>query len=297
MITRPMKATELKNFEEIRYPVIASPKVDGIRCLNPDGRIVAASFKPIPNDYIRTTLGRFLPIGADGELCTSSSFSKVSSDVMSKEGEPDFTFWMFDYVKDNLDKPYYERLRDMVYWRHYESQDGGGKIKCLPFKYIHNEQELKKYEEEILKQGFEGVIIRDTQGPYKNGRSTWKEQYLVKWKRFVDSEAEVIGLEEQFSNQNKLEKNELGLAKRSGKKEGKVPTGRLGKFLAKDIYSRLEFKCGTGQGLTIELREKIWNNQSKYIGRIFKYKYQPHGVKELPRLPIWLGWRDPTDMS
>lgn len=299
MFNRPMKAAELKNIEELRFPVIATPKVDGIRCLKPDNRVLAASFKPIPNDYIRNILERYLPKGADGEICTSSEFSQVSSDVMSKGGKPDFIFWMFDYVKyGELSIPYSTRLSNMLEWFYMKgNQHINRHIKALPFKFISCVDELRDYEKGVLAQGYEGVVVRDPEGPYKCGYSTWKEQWMVKWKRFVDSEAVILGFQEQLSNQNKLEKNELGMAKRSGKKSGKVPTGRLGKFLARDIHNGLEFKCGTGKGLTLKLREEIWNNQPEYIGKIFKYKYQPHGVKKLPRIPIWLGFRDPIDIT
>lgn len=309
MITRPMLATEVisknpkgglyePNYEALDFPMIATPKVDGIRCLNPDGRILSRSFKPIPNKYIRETLKRYLPIGGDGELFSSNSFQKVTSDVMSRDGKPDFTFQMFDFVNDGkLETPYSQRLQNMVNWyRNYDDSVMKKFIKILPFKVIYSVEELREYEADVLSRGFEGAILRTPDGPYKCGRSTWKERYLLKLKVFLDSEAEVVALEEQFTNTNALEKNEFGLAKRSGKKAGKVATGRLGKFIAKDINTGVEFKCGSGQGLTMELREKIWKEKEKYIGLIFKYKYQPHGVKKLPRIPIWLGFRDKRDM-
>jgi DNA ligase-1 len=308
MITRPMLATEVKSknpkgmsyepdLEALEWPMIATPKVDGIRCLNPDGRILSRSFKPIPNRHIRTTLEKHLPVGGDGELFSSSSFQKVTSDVMSRDGKPDFAFWMFDFVNDgNLETPYIQRLENMVSWYRQALPEVRKFIKLLPFKIIESAQELREYERKVLAEGFEGVILRTPESPYKCGRSTWKERYLLKLKIFLDSEAEVIGMEEQVSNQNELEKNEFGLTKRSGKKGGKVPTGRLGKFLARDIHTGVEFKCGSGQGMTMELRQHIWDNQQEYMGKIFKYKYQPHGIKKLPRIPIWLGFRDPRDM-
>ncbi len=298
-ITRPMLAAEVKDVNELNWPMIVTPKVDGIRCLNPDGRILSRAFKPIPNHHIRRTLEKLLPIGSDGELFSSDSFQKVTSDVMSRDGEPSFTFQMFDFVLNgNLEMPYIDRLNVMVEWYRVISRESRKFIRILPFEVINSVEELREYERKVLDKGFEGVILRMPFGPYKCGRSTWKERYLLKLKIFIDSEAKVIGLEEQVSNQNKIEKNEFGLAKRSGKKAGKIKTGILGKFLAKDIYSGIIFKCGSGKGLTQKLRKEIWDNQSKYLGKVFKYKYQPHGISEkgLPRIPIWLGFRDRRDM-
>lgn len=298
VITKPMLAGEVKSIDELEWPMIATPKVDGIRCLNPDGRILTRSFKPVPNDHIRETLEKYMPVGADGELFSGDTFQKVTSDVMTKVGEPDFKLWLFDYVPDgDLNMPYVDRLAAMLDWYRSIGNEAHQFIKLLPWKTISNVDELKEYEKEVLGKGFEGVILRKPWGPYKCGRSTWREGYLLKLKVFLDSEAEVIGFMEQMSNQNELGTDELGYAKRSTAKAGKVPTGRLGKFLVRDIHTGIEFRVGTGQGLTIELREQIWNNQKQYLGKLIKYKYQPAGVKEKPRIPIWLGFRDERDMS
>jgi len=143
------------------------------------------------------------------------------------------------------------------------------------------------------------VMIRDPQGPYKNGRSTEREGWLLKLKRFVDSEARVTGFVEQLHNANEATINELGSTARSSAKAGLVPAGTLGKFLAVDVNGRfpgLELKIGTGKGLTLALRNEIWNNQAKYMGKLVKYRFQEIGVKDAPRIPVWLGFRDPDDM-
>jgi DNA ligase-1 len=297
MITRPMLAEEVKDVNQLTWPMIASPKVDGIRCLNVGGHILARSFKLIPNAHIRETLKNITAYGCDGELTTSDSFNQCTSDIMSRNGEPKFNYWVFDLVVNSVKTPYVERLRMLAGWYKGLNADAKKIVKLLPFKVINSLIELEKYMKETLDKGYEGVCLRTPNSPYKCGRSTWKERYLLKMKVFVDSEAVILSMEEQRSNQNEMEKNELGLAKRSHKKEGMVATGMLGKFLARDLSTGVEFKCGSGQGLTQELRTEIWKNKDAYVGKIFKYKYQPHGVKDLPRIPIWMGFRDEIDMD
>ena len=297
MITKPMLAIEAKDVNELDWPMIATPKIDGIRCINPDGRILTRSFKPVPNDHIRHILSKFMPIGADGELLSGDSFQKVTSSVMTKTGEPDFQLCMFDYVKNDLKKPYADRLMDMTKWSLKRSKISRKYIKLLQWQVIYSLREFKVYEEKMLECGFEGVILRVPEGPYKCGRSTWKERYLIKVKPFVDSEAVILGFLEQMSNCNILEKDELGYAKRSSAKSGKLPADTLGKFLVRDVYSGVGFKIGTGQGMTHELRKQIWHNKSDYIGKIIKYKCQKIGVKDKPRIPIFLGFRDEKDVD
>lgn len=292
-----MLAEEVKDVNKLMWPMIASPKVDGIRCLNVSGNVLARSFKPIPNVFIRKTLEKITVHGCDGELTTSDIFNKCTSDIMSRDGEPDFIYWLFDFVPGDLDMHYCDRLRALLAW--WKTLDIGTRkrVRMLPFKLINSLEELNEYEEYVLKSGYEGVCLRTMSSPYKCGRSTWNERFLLKMKIFIDSEAIVIGVIEQLSNQNEQETNELGLSKRSHKKSGMVPAGTLGKFIARDLKTGVEFDCGTGKGLTHALRKEIWENKSKYIGKIFKYKYQPHGVKDKPRIPIWLGFRSELDMD
>ena len=57
----------------------------------------------------------------------------------------------------------------------------------------------------------------------------------------------------------------------------------------------LEFSCGSG--LNDALRDEIWKNKSKYLGKLVKYKFMSKGIKDLPRHPVFMGFRDETDLS
>ena len=63
----------------------------------------------------------------------------------------------------------------------------------------------------------------------------------------------------------------------------------------KDIHTGVEFSIGSG--FTEEQRREIWNKQVELIGSIVKYKYFEVGVKDKPRFPIFLGFRDKRDIS
>ena len=100
MIKQPMLAETVEDIYQLNYPVIGTPKVDGIRGLKVDGEVVARSFLPIVNNHAREMLKQILPEGADGEIFTGFDFQKCSSAIMSQDGEPEFKFCMFDYVID-----------------------------------------------------------------------------------------------------------------------------------------------------------------------------------------------------
>lgn len=292
IITKPMLAGKCSDTTKLRYPVICSPKIDGIRALKIDGKILSRSFKSIPNDHIRTTLEAMLPEGADGEIIAGTTFQAVTSAVMGHEGTPAFTFWQFDHVSAaGLSEPYHARLARMANLGCFV-----GPVRLVPTQTINSDDELMAYEAKCLAEGWEGVMIRDPNGPYKCGRSTEREGWLLKLKRFTDAEAEIIGFEERCHNTNEATINELGHTKRSSAQAGKVPAGTLGNFQVRDCKTGVTFGIGTGEGMTDAFRQMVWNDLPAYLGRLIKYKYQECGSKDAPRLPIFVGFRDPIDL-
>jgi len=302
-IRKPMLAASMENskgeemtFADLTYPLGASIKLDGIRCLRVDGQTLSRSFKQIPNRYIQAQMKNLIN-GLDGELITyntngtAKEFNEVQGDVMREDGEPNFRFEIFDYVKETLERPYYDRINNLQ-----QLTLPSFCTLVLP-TIIKNQEELLAYEEQALAAGHEGIMTRRLDGPYKCGRSTFKSQDLIKIKRFVDSEAVILGLEEKLHNANEATTDELGHTKRSSAKDGMVPANTLGTFLVRDLYDNREFGIGTGKGLNDELKKVIWDNQDKYIGKIVKYRYQKVGTKDKPRIPSFQGFRDPRDMS
>lgn len=290
MIKKPMLAGKCEDATKIIYPVLGTPKLDGIRGLIVDGKALTRSFKPIPNAFIRRKLETYCRHGFDGEIVLKGKpFNEISSAVMSEDGHPDFTFIVFDYCIDSKE-PYglrMERLRRCPQIPYTEY--------LLP-TIIKNAEELDRFEEKCLADGYEGIIFRSWNSPYKFGRSTEKEGYMLKLKRFTDSEAIILSLHEQMHNNNEATKDIFGHTDRRSCQENLVPADTLGKFWVKDIYSGAEFGIGTGRGLTKELRKEIWTNQSKYVGKLIKYKSQKFGEKDVPRLPVFLGFRDERDL-
>jgi DNA ligase-1 len=202
---------------------------------------------------------------------------------MSEEGEPDVKFWMFDHIQFP-DDPYAQRKQWLKHSRF---------APILEQVVVASEEALLYYEEQCLNMGFEGLILRRTTAPYKYGRSTVKEGYLLKLKRFVDAEAEVIGFEERMHNGNEATISELGRTKRSSHKANKSGRGDLGALVCR-LPSGIEFNIGTG--FTDDERAAIWKDRDSFIGRLAKFKSFPIGGKDAPRHPVFLGWRHSDDL-
>lgn len=304
MITKPMKAaTYIAGETVLEFPLEATDKFDGIRCVKVGGRALSARFLPIGNDFIREWIEANCPDGFDGELMIPGmEFNELSGAVRRKDGKPDFRYHVFDFVDRAklmaLDTLYSDRVAALQDWWDGEGKgDPSDRVVLEVPVTINNEAELAAYEEAaITERGREGVMLRKADSPYKCGRSTIREHYLIKMKRFVDDEAQIVGFEEEMRNDNIAMQDEFGRTKRSKHAENLIPKGTLGKLNCR-LSNGVEFDIGTG--FDAALRKKIWDNQAKYLGEWVTFKHQPHGAKKdgKPRIPVFLRFREKWDMT
>lgn len=307
---KPMLATE-HEADKVRYPVLASVKVDGVRAIIRGGVAYSRTLKPLPNEFIQAKVRKYQAYleGFDGEITVGPEnakdvMQKTMAGVMRKTGSPDFLFLVFDLVDTSAS---YSTRNEVLSTRVDVARISGASfVQHLKQFPIADQAELDEFEAKALESGFEGVMIRDPQAAYKHGRSTVKEGGLLKVKRFVDGEAVVLGVQELMHNANTAEVNELGRTKRSTAKSGLVAADTLGALLVRDLVSGQEFSIGTGY--TAEKRKELWDlywddsqrpgAPNKLVGKIVKYKsFVATGVKEAPRFPVFLGFRDAIDIG
>lgn len=281
-------------FDVLKFPLYVSPKLDGIRALAFDGSLVTRNLKPIPRKVIVDEFNKYQ--GLDGELIVGNPaafdvYNWTQSYVMSKDDRDlqDFKFFVFDDFTCPDDC--FEDRNLQVAERVVDAADQ--RLVHVPQRLVFDLSGMLAAEADILEQGYEGIMLRNPKSPYKFGRSTLKEQGLMKLKRFADDEAEVIGFVEQMTNTNEATTNALGLTERSTAKAGMLRSGTLGKFVCRFNDVTIEVGCGF---LTRVQRRLIWDNREDFIGRILKFRHFPHGAKDLPRFPRFVGWRDHSDM-
>jgi DNA ligase-1 len=287
---KPMLADDA-DLKRLKYPVIASPKLDGVRATFMMHRLLTRSLKPLANKAIDGAFSFPLPL--DGELIVGdprgkSVFRDTMKVVSSFDADiTDLNFYVFDMVADKM--AFMDRFRMAI-----EAKEGHKRLITVPHKMIEDELELLKLEELMLEEGYEGLMLRDPEGRYKFGRSTTSEGLLLKLKRKLRSEAVVIGFVEQLHNGNEAKIDNLGHTERSSHQANKVPMDTLGALQVRDIDSGVEFNIGTG--FTFADRNEIWQHRAKYQGKIASYEYLPIGVKDKPRHPTFVGWRIVEDM-
>jgi DNA ligase-1 len=298
---KPMLApTEPIDISRLTFPVYASPKLDGVRattqvCDPPNPSILLArSLKPIPNNHIRSLLS-IMPVGFDGEITTGMDFHESSGNIRRVDSESDFNYSVFDFYHPT--KGYLDRIEEMQ--KHFDDLPNNLKsivVPIIPIK-CNNVEELKALNSNWVSQGYEGSIVRTANSPYKQGRATLRENYMFKVKDFLDTEAVIVDCYELMHNNNEAKINELGRTERSSNKENLVPSGILGGFVLKSKLFSEEFRCGSFKNVTHEERKALWENRTSLIGKVVKFKFQPHGSVDRPRIPIFLGFRDDFDTS
>lgn len=289
---KPMRACKLQDdqIDLLHYPILGSPKYDGIRAIVKDGIVLSNTLKPIRNRKVQEICAKMEY--CDGELIAGSNFQETTSCIMSESGGYDFTFYVFDSFKNPQDI-YINRVKDIEDSFIEQNVDDAHIVMVQPVT-LKTPKDVLLYEEWCLQKGFEGCMLRHPKGIYKFGRSTFNEQYLLKRKPLCDEEAFIIGFEEQEENQNELTYDNRGYAQRSMHQDNKAGKDTLGAFIVRSSKWG-DFRIGTGLGLTHELRREIWNNQPKYLGQIVTFKYQAFGSKDKPRQPIFLRFRHRDD--
>lgn len=292
MKIKPLLSCEV-GIDNINFPIYVSTKFDGIRAMVIDSVVYSRSMKPIRNKHVQEIFGKEEYNGFDGELVVGDIyakdvFQKTTSGVMSKDGEPDVTFYVFDIFTNNTET-YKERLyalNDRLVLDQYNN------IVAIQQLYIQTKEELTELLNKEKVKGGEGLIGRNPKGRYKYGRSTPKEQLSMKFKFFEQDEFEVVGFTERMHNSNEQKRDELGYSERSSAKDGMIPMNTLGSLVLK--YGDDTFNCGTG--FTDSLRDEIWFNQEKYLGKLASIRYMSVGAKDKPRIPSFIWFRDDDDL-
>ena len=196
-------------FDQLRFPLMASAKLDGIRATVRGGVVYARSNKPFPNPLVQAKFKDYE--GVDGEFVLGSptrhDLCRATGGVTNSHGHPvdDLKLYAFDKV-DMMHDSYGLRLAKLSAYIGPTDEN----VVVHKQKFVETMNELLEFEKFCLECGYEGVILRQEFAPYKRGRSTAKEQYLLKLKRFEDDEAVVIGFEERMHNGNEAVISELG---------------------------------------------------------------------------------------
>lgn len=314
LVIKPMLSAkfDLEKLEaqlaKLEFPLVGTPKIDGIRAIcHPTLGPVSRTMKPIPNRFTWASLSPTMYNFLDGELTVGpphntkdgapSVSERTAGAFMSYEGTPEFQYHVFDAIRET--EVYARRLVIAEEQVHRINRDHPNTVCgalgarfCINFVQpvsLQNVTEVMEYEARMVDEGYEGIMLRHPLGLYKFGRSTLREQGLIKMKRYLDEDARIVGFEQRYHNANEPFIDGTGHQKRSSHQEGMVPLDMLGAFICSAPGFAKHFKVGVG--FTHEDATRFWETQETLLGKWIKFRYLPEGTREKPRHPSFLGFR------
>jgi len=310
---KPMLApNDSPNLDEINYPILASYKLDGVRCIFYKGEMLSRSLKPIPNKQLRekfqslTDFSKEHDCILDGEIYSPDlTFQEIIGFVMTQDFEDkksikkhgeilkipeDLKFYCFDCVeKDDFNISFEYRHSNIINCSIISSYVDKLLV-LVRQKKLTSKEEVEIYFEEALNFDNEGLILKDLNGRYKCGRGTLKEGLIYKVKLFKTIDAEIIDIIQATKVDPKAEKqiNELNRSVTSKKKNDRILIEKAAAFVVEYKGQKVKVSIAMDDAM----KEEIWTNKNKYIGKIVEYKFMEVGMKDLPRHPTTVRMRN-----
>jgi DNA ligase-1 len=289
--------------EEMPIPMLCSLKLDGIRCLIKDGKIHSASMRLLPNKNLPSHLSylieQFPDQVFDGELYSHIlPFQEHTSLLMAhtKQLPNHLAFHCFDTLPLNqwgtCEIPYstrYKTLKETL-----KTVPKNQPVCLVEQRLANTHTDIHKWYNKAIEADYEGLMVRDPNGLYKNGRATIKQANIFKIKSWTDYDGEIIGVYEMEGIKTGAERviDPTGHRRAVHKKDDRETKGTLGGFLIK-LEDGTETRVGAWKGLTHAVRTEIWLDKESYIGKWVRFKSQACGEKDKPRLRKNLEFRDP----
>lgn len=317
MTIKPMLADDWSpRAYPVVFPVIKQPKIDGVRgqFINEYGA-GARSLRPFSNLHTTNFFSQHVFRGLDGELaaedeCHPRLCSLTTSATSTIEGQPWLMWHVFDYITPNTyHLPYdarLEMLADRVKWIKEVYPHLGVHLKVIPWIVVDSMEQLEEEIEKDIDLGYEGTIIRKKKGEYKQGRSTAKQQGLLRIKPFMSVDAIVQSVIEGRRNENEATINALGHTERSTHQENMVPNGMVGAVMAtlcedvtwigNVIHKRGDLVRFSAGRMTHEERKLWFEHPELIVGKRMQGQIFPKGIKDKPRFPTFQCLRSADDV-
>lgn len=267
----PMLAKKFEDhYEELVYPVLVQPKLDGGRMtaiFDSKGKVslwtrTRKRITSVP--HIERYLERLelKNTNLDGELYNhnlKSDFEKLMSAARKKSPSPEsakLEFHVYDVMLDTGFEYRLKQLYDML-------EMAIPPIHIVETHTANNILEVQDFYDTFMAKGYEGAMVRQLGQNYQGKRTS----QLLKMKSFKDAEFEIVALEEG---------------------RGKL-AGHCGAFRCKTKRGD-EFSVKMSGELT-KLKE-YWENGYDYIGRKLTVKYQDLTAYGIPRFPVGVRIRE-----
>lgn len=258
----PMLATSVSRPSRLTYPILASAKLDGVRCLIFSGQPLGQMMTPIINDHVRDALSGLPALDGEitiGDPTNGDVWGRTMAGLMRQDGEPDFTYWVFDTFADSLvNAPYEERLRVI---EEQVSKLDLPYVKVVSHTPCHSFSQVMMLERHAVQRGYDGLILRSPTLPYHYGVVGAQQEHMIKLKRWMVCYGTLIDILEDVQ--------------RDGPRV--QPAGRAGAIVVAFRYQTTETLLTIREGIDHAERVRLWVNRDLLIGRTVRFRHQSNG--------------------
>jgi len=251
-IMLPIPFDEAK-FNAMPKPCIVQPKLEGDRLRaipNEHGGINLRSSgdkERVSIPHIKAVLLEMkLPFETDGEVYVHGMPHEQIRSIVSRTKNQHPDYWKMEYhIYDAVtEDSQMDRIRKQI----NRLSSPSPIIQIVPSYPVWDMVELQYFYDKFLAQGYEGIIIRHPNRPYKRSQVQW----MLKLKPRLSGEYKIVDI--------------LPLINKDG-----VEQDTMGAFILEDLDGN-RFNVGTGP--TADDRMRFWFAQESVLGRMCKIRFQ-----------------------
>lgn len=242
---------------KIKYPVLVTPKVRGVRCLTrTDGEVVGIDLHPIPNIFIRNELSNYGVGGLDGVITITGKLCKnevVDAVLFDWDSVHNFEYHVFDLWAMTSDD-YDDRVAALA---KLLPRPRPRMIQLHTPVTAYDSNGLCRYWDKCVSDGYEGVIIRERDGQY-----------------VMTGHPSPLGLTYDLS----MHSEGTGTILRA--------KGRYDLLDAFVVRDKAGNEFDVAHGYHKGQREFFWKTRKQHVGYDLTYRYNPGGP--VPRNPVFV---------
>jgi ATP-dependent DNA ligase len=257
---------ERKRLEKWGFPVIVQPKLDGDRCraiIDNDGNALLLSseenqIKSVPHIEDALKESGLRGIELDGELYRHGIPHQQVHGIVGRSKNISRDYDLIEYHIFDIAGAESQAKRTIA----LNSIEFRSPLVRVPSYICSSFEDVMTVLDNVMEQGYEGIIVRNISYPYMRKRSTG----MMKFKPRAEDHYSIVGVEEEISIHGE-------------------PKQALGALVLQSDEGHV-FKVGSGSFLTRENRQGLWKAREKVVGRVARVKYQHLTERRVPRFPV-----------
>ena len=243
-------------------------KLDGVRvlalCTKNSVSLFSRNGKPFENfpdieaqlDRVKLQISKDTkgPFVLDGEI-VGESFQALMKQAQRKSDAQtkDMTYYVFDIIPlADFERGFWnaqQHKRTLLLNTNQEQIEIQPNLRVMPgldvdLDTAEGHDIMRRFANDAVAQGFEGIMIKDIGAPYECKRSS----FWMKWKPTITVDLNIVGFEEG-----------------TGRNQG-----RLGAIICEGVDNDRAIKVNVGSGLTDHNRDEYWLARDNLVGQVIE---------------------------